>query len=210
MYLICLIIIIIDILLVKNYTFNNVLIKDQDKTYQIDHIVISKYGIFVIETKFYYGYIIGDEYKEKWLRKKGKSKIYFHNPIYQNYGHIKALAKLLNISETNFVSIICFSHTTKLNIKAKNAIITKIASLNKNILKHQTEIIKDTEPIINTIKNNNIISHKELKKHIKQIHTITNNICPNCGHKLVKKRSKYGYFIGCSNYPNCHYIKKDK
>lgn len=38
----------------------------------------------------------------------------------------------------------------------------------------------------------------------------TNNddmICPKCGHSLVKRKSKYGAFIGCSNYPNCDYKK---
>ena len=30
-------------------------------------------------------------------------------------------------------------------------------------------------------------------------------ICPNCGSKLVERNGKYGKFIGCSNYPKCHY-----
>ena len=38
----------------------------------------------------------------------------------------------------------------------------------------------------------------------------TGEICPECGHPLVKKRSRSGQiFVGCSNYPACHYIKKD-
>lgn len=32
-------------------------------------------------------------------------------------------------------------------------------------------------------------------------------ICPNCGGKLVKRKGKYGEFIGCYNYPKCHYKK---
>lgn len=32
--------------------------------------------------------------------------------------------------------------------------------------------------------------------------------CPECGHHLVERRSKWGRkFIGCSNYPDCRYIK---
>lgn len=32
--------------------------------------------------------------------------------------------------------------------------------------------------------------------------------CPECGHNLVERRSKWGKtFIGCSNYPECKYIK---
>ncbi len=35
--------------------------------------------------------------------------------------------------------------------------------------------------------------------------------CPECGHNLVERRSKWGRkFVGCSNYPDCKYIKKAK
>ena len=34
--------------------------------------------------------------------------------------------------------------------------------------------------------------------------------CPECGHELVRRKSRYGTtFIGCSNYPKCHYIRKE-
>ncbi len=37
----------------------------------------------------------------------------------------------------------------------------------------------------------------------------TGEKCPECGHDLVERVSRYGKtFIGCSNYPKCHYIKK--
>lgn len=195
---------------------NNIMIKDEWGTHQIDHIVISKYGIFIIETKFYYGYITGNEYSEQWLRKRGKSKIYFHNPIHQNYGHIKALANILNLNEDCFVSIVCFSHTTKLNIKAKKAIITKVSYINDNIKKHQNVILDDIATIKNIILTNNITNVRERKKHIKTIESnlkqtnvsIKENICPKCGNRLVKKHGKNGYFLGCTNYPKCRFIKK--
>ena len=38
----------------------------------------------------------------------------------------------------------------------------------------------------------------------------TGETCPNCGSNLVIKRSKYGKFVACSNYPECKYIKNDK
>ncbi len=34
--------------------------------------------------------------------------------------------------------------------------------------------------------------------------------CPNCGKLLVVRRGRYGEFIGCSGYPDCKYIKKEK
>jgi len=34
--------------------------------------------------------------------------------------------------------------------------------------------------------------------------------CPVCGSPLVLRHGKYGDFVGCSNYPSCHYIEKEK
>ncbi len=35
-------------------------------------------------------------------------------------------------------------------------------------------------------------------------------LCPECGSPLIKRKSRYGtYFIGCSNFPKCRYIKKE-
>ena len=38
----------------------------------------------------------------------------------------------------------------------------------------------------------------------------TGEMCPECGHELVRRKSRYGTtFVGCSNYPKCRYIKKE-
>lgn len=51
----------------KEYlVLNDIMLRTEDKkTHQIDHIVVSKYGIFVIETKHYNGYITGNDYDKK-------------------------------------------------------------------------------------------------------------------------------------------------
>lgn len=36
----------------------------------------------------------------------------------------------------------------------------------------------------------------------------TGEMCPHCGNPLVIKKSKYGEFVACSNYPECKYIKQ--
>ncbi|PAF50216.1 DNA topoisomerase I [Helicobacter sp. 13S00401-1] len=41
-------------------------------------------------------------------------------------------------------------------------------------------------------------------------HELTGEMCPECGEPLVLRSGRYGDFVGCSNYPKCHYIKKDK
>ena len=38
----------------------------------------------------------------------------------------------------------------------------------------------------------------------------TGEVCPKCGAPLVYKEGKNGQFIGCSNYPKCNYVHKEK
>lgn len=78
----------------------------------------------------------------------------------------------------------------------------KISALNDfwNPTKKMIDSAKDikTTEIIDSI-NNNMHQH---------LFADGNNICPKCGSKLGIKLSKFGAFIGCSNYPKCDYIKK--
>lgn len=154
----------------KNYiVLNDIMVKDNDKTYQIDHIVVSKFGIFVIEMKNYYGYIYGNEYNKVWTQKVGRYKRNFYNPIHQNYGHVKALSNVLNLPEDLFISIICFSNQVKLKIKAKG-IVTWLDDIN-NIIKVQDKILlnEDTNLIKEKIISNNITDKSIRKKHVKNI-----------------------------------------
>ena len=48
------------------------------------------------------------------------------------------------------------------------------------------------------------------KKMYKDMDEPTGRTCPKCGAPLVYKKSKYGNFIGCSNFPVCSYREKDE
>lgn len=194
---------------------NDIMIKSSKGTHQIDHIIISEFGIFVIEMKNYFGLIIGDENKNKWIQYLGSNKYYFNNPIHQNYGHIKALQELLNLSGNKFVSIVCFSNQVQLKVNVKN--VTQLDFINKLIQSYSEKIINENIiKIKNLIEENNIKDRIIRKQHIDTIKAKIkekNNkekdmICPRCGSQLVECNGKYGKFIGCSNYPNCKYTSK--
>ena len=38
----------------------------------------------------------------------------------------------------------------------------------------------------------------------------TGELCPKCGSPLIYKEGKNGRFVGCSNFPKCDYVKKEK
>ena len=68
---------------------------EQSGTTQIDHILLSPYGIFIIETKNYKGWIFGSERQKLWTQKIFKKSYKFQNPLHQNYKHQKVLEQVL-------------------------------------------------------------------------------------------------------------------
>ena len=59
------------------------------------------------------------------------------------------------------------------------------------------------------------ISPKNLENTFKQYFSENMGIepyskCPKCGNELVPRESKYGYFIGCSQYPKCSFVATNK
>jgi restriction system protein len=78
------------------HLLNNITLPTTDGTTQIDHILVSRYGIFVIETKDYSGWIFGDAKSSHWTQVLYRRKSKFQNPLHQNYKHIKAVQALLD------------------------------------------------------------------------------------------------------------------
>jgi DNA-binding Xre family transcriptional regulator len=164
----------------KYRVINDVLIPtSSDKTAQIDHIVVSIYGIFVIETKNYSGWIFGDETSQYWTQVIYKTKNRFYNPILQNKGHIKALQNLLkDYPHVKYIPIVVF--TSKADFKKLNVTSHVIYSLQllKTIKKYKDENIEldDLEKICKTIlaaNNTDRIARKEHVARIKEVKSIS-------------------------------------
>lgn len=163
---------------IKGYKLlNDILIKNQDKTTQIDHVLIGKKGIFVIETKDFSGIIKGEEYSKVWTQIiKGYSNE-FYNPIRQNYGHIKALENLTK-KRNIFISTIVFTNKSKLEEVNTDTAVIQLKDLKKFIKKYPSNINinkEEIECIYNLIKKNNINSNRIRKKHIKNINKMIVN-----------------------------------
>ena len=72
-----------------------------DVTVQIDHIVVSRTGVYVIETKNYGGQIIQDS-NDNWKQVWYKYRYNFYSPVKQNESHIKSLMYVLFTINRNF------------------------------------------------------------------------------------------------------------
>lgn len=118
--------------------FNDLLFESNGYSTQIDHIVVSPYGVFVIETKGYKGWILGRENGEYWTQTIYKSKHQFYNPIKQNAGHVRFLHHLLKCStDILFIPIVVFNNSAELKVHADNNIVVNRYNLKRAILQIQ-------------------------------------------------------------------------
>ena len=86
---------------------------DDGTTTQIDFVVVSTYGVFVIEAKTYQGWIFGAADQAQWTQcLPGGKKFRFQNPLRQNYAHVKALSDRTGIPPEYFHSVIAFCGDT--------------------------------------------------------------------------------------------------
>ncbi|MCQ4635868.1 NERD domain-containing protein [Anaerovorax odorimutans] len=196
---------------------NDVMLYVDDRTTQIDHIVVSSYGIFVIETKNYKGLITGSEFAETWTKNMYGKKYTFHNPLKQNYGHVKTLEKSLGLTEDKFIPVVVFSTNSNLKVKTVQPVIYT-SKLKLFIESFQEKKLGCTEldGIVKKIQSLNISSKEIRKIHNSNIRrnvksnkvSIAQRVCPKCGGTLIERNGKYGKFFGCSNYPKCRFTLK--
>lgn len=194
---------------------HNVMLKTDWGTSQVDHVVVSVYGIFVIEVKNYAGWITGTENSGQWTQTIYKKKSHFMNPVHQNYGHVKAIRTILHDPTIPIYPIVTFAGDAKLKVSVQNAKVVKYGSLKGTIKELSAKKVLDADrmsEIVKLLQTSNVDSIQNRKIHVETINQKKNSIkaglCPRCGGQLVERNGKYGRFMGCSNYPKCRYTEK--
>jgi hypothetical protein len=187
------------------------------KTTQIDHVFVSVFGVFVIETKNMSGWIFGTENQAQWTQKIFSKTSRFQNPIRQNYKHVKTLEALLSLPITKFHSVVVFVGNSQFktpmprNVTYLGGLASYIQSFTLPVLTTQ-----QVEQIVQSIEKAMLPATKvTTRKHVENLRTRTKNgsageACPKCGSRLVLRTSKSGsrsgsQFVGCSGYPRCRY-----
>jgi hypothetical protein len=90
------------------HLIKNVTLPTEEGSTQIDHIIVSKFGVFVVETKNMKGWIFGNPNQKTWTQKIFKHTSKFQNPLHQNYKHTKNLESLLGLTDQQIHSVIVF------------------------------------------------------------------------------------------------------
>lgn len=214
--------------------FKDVILKTPKGTTQIDHIVVSKYGVFAIETKNYRGEIYGDDNRKYWTqiivtdvtyrRKWYKTYTYvtknrFYNPVKQSLAHAYTIKSYLNDWKyLPVVPIVVFcgeavlaNVTASIPVVYDNNLIDLIRSYTTTYLTEQE--VHDVVTRLDVSDYREVIDDRTHVQNLRaavseENHKIASGICPKCGGTLVLRHGKYGSFYGCSNYPKCRYILK--
>lgn len=161
------------------YIFNNITVPSSvTVTSQIDHIIVSKYGIFVIENKDFSGWIFGHKNQKKWTQVvKGGEKFHFQNPILQNFAHVSALKEQMPFLRKSFYSVIVFSENSEFktemppHVMHGEDLIDYILS-KKNVLVSEGEIlmaIGKLSVLCQTIQ----VTNKQHVDNLKTLHSLT-------------------------------------
>jgi restriction system protein len=208
--------------LIKNVTLPTFIDDKEHGTTQIDHIIVSKYGIFVVETKNMKGWIFGSENQKLWTQQIFKHKSKFQNPLHQNYKHIKTLESLLKIesktkSDTTFsVTIFIGDSTFKTNMPEN----VRFARGGIEYIKSKTDIVLSGQEVANVIEQIESgrleRSYKTNRQHVMHVRGIIEEksdikSCSKCGAEMVLRKASKGKnagneFWGCSTFPMCRNI----
>jgi restriction system protein len=202
------------------HLIKDVTLQTEDGTTQIDHIIVSRYGLFVIEIKNMKGWIFGSANQKTWSQKIYKHTNKFQNPLHQNYKHIKTLEALLAIPASAFHSLVVFvgDSTFKTdmpdNVTYAGGYIRHIKS-RREVLLSQT----DVEAVIALIEQlrlqRGLTTNRQHVRHLRQKNAPspptappTTPNCPQCGGAMVLRTARKGNnagtaFWGCATFPVC-------
>ncbi|WP_434637081.1 NERD domain-containing protein [Sulfurimonas sp. NW7] len=214
----------------KYQLLKNITLRADDGTTQIDHIIVSHYGVFAIETKNYKGWIFGNEHSKTWTQSIYGKKNTFQNPLHQNYKHLKTLQKLLSLKEDKIFSVIVFVGEATFKTDMPKNVVYPLGLL-KFIKSHHTVLFTPREMwrMVEAIEDAQLAKgFKTHQKHVKNLKSkkdassskvknerfkaIDNLICPRCGNDLIMRTAKRGQnignkFYGCKSYPRCRYTR---
>ena len=155
----------------------------EEGTNQIDLLIVSNKGIFVIEMKDFKGWIFGNENQKEWTQSLNKGhglskKFPFRNPIKQNDNHIKTIKMLLQERGYNLpiYNVVVFGNSCAFKNVVSSSDVVKLSEIETVFSKYrEVEIsIEEIDTIYSFLCSKNIFSQKTTEEHLKYIENIKN------------------------------------
>lgn len=203
----------------KYYLIKDVTLPTEDGSTQIDHIIVSKFGIFVIETKNMKGWIFGNERQKQWTQQIFKHKSKFQNPLHQNYKHVKSLESCLNAKKDSIFSVVIFVGDSTFKTKMPDNV--RFARGGIEYIKSKTDIVFNLQEIADVIEQiesgrlvRSFTTNRQHVKHVQEIIEKKTDIkfCSKCRSEMVLRKATRdknvgNEFWGCSTFPKCRNVE---
>jgi len=200
--------------------FNNIIIRTERGSTQIDHVIVSPYGLFAVETKNKTGKIYGDEKQRQWTAVIYNKKYRFQNPLHQNHAHTMSLAEYLGIEHKKIHSLVIFWGDCEFKTPMPNNVCKGgiLSSEFRDYIRGKKQVLLSLEMVdsictkLNAAKEGSgFFSGLRHSDELRKRYSST-TVCPKCGGALVRRVSRRGAkkgvaFLGCNNYPRCTYVK---
>lgn len=198
----------------KYIRLNNITIPTPNGTTQIDHVIVSRLGIFVVEAKNMKGWIFGSEQDRHWTQSIFGKKYRFQNPLHQNYRHTRALSQFLGVAHEKIFSVVMFWGECKFKTAMPSNVLShgylSFFHSKTQILFSEAEVLE----IVSAIKNGMLPQTRETRrKHVADLmeRFSSKTICPKCSGTLVLRTARSGMnagsqFYGCAKFPACRYV----
>jgi len=199
-------------------------------TTQLDHLVLSRFGIFVIETKNMSGWIFGGADQQKWTQvQKGGKRRNFQNPLRQNYAHVKAVESILEVDLKVLHNFVVFTGSAEPKTDMPENVAWELYALGKLIGARRQIVFSDLQ--LNAfveklqgqaLENNSTVRKQHLQNLEKKVAAktvaqssgpsapISQASCPKCGGEMVMRanRKTGDQFLGCAKFPKCRGTRK--
>ena len=170
--------------------YHDLIVPSRNGTAQIDHLLVSRYGVFIVESKNWRGWIFGSVNEPKWTRTLYGDKTRFQNPLRQTYRQQQVLSEFLSIDPSLIRVIVYFVGNCELkSIFPSNVICSDPGGYIKRFT--STVLSEDEVRRINSVLRTHVSgSRLKTKDHLVslRIRHQSKTKCPKCGGELVERR----------------------
>ena len=202
--------------------YHDVTLPTAGGTTQIDHMFVSEFGVFVVETKNMNGWIYGTEKDRKWIQVfPGGQKYRFQNPLRQNYGHVRAIEDALaemGLAKGVVKSIVVFVGEAELKRDLPENVTVGFDAA-RYIRSFRTRVLtkEQVAEICTMIESGRMKqSWGTDRQHVRNVQhraKSTQRKCPRCGRKMVLRTVQKGpnagnKFWGCEGFPKCRAVQE--
>lgn len=182
-------------------------------TTQVDHVVVSRFGVFVIETKNMIGWVFGSADQRHWTitYRRSKKRTRMLNPLHQNYGHVKAVQELTGLHKSVVHNIVVFVGSASPKTALPSQVTFNIGQLLDEIRSHRQIVLseEDVKRVADALSADKVQTTKEVRedhvRHVTAQKERRTTGCPRCGSDMLKRTNRRtgSLFLGCSKYPRC-------